>query len=105
MSLQTGRHRTPVLLTAHIVIGAYYPAAILRRVEARLAFRPNLTFGAIRRQLLLSLAELRRNGKVLRDCGRCSGPSRRWSRRSLRKCRQRRCAQQQDQGYADDVAR
>src|SRR5260221_3523997 len=62
-SLETGRHRAPVLLTAQIVVRRSHSAAILRRVEACLTFRPKLTFGAIRGQLHLSLAELRRNGK------------------------------------------
>src|ERR1700730_650092 len=39
-SLETGSHRAAVLLTAHIVVRRCHAAAILRRVEARLAFRP-----------------------------------------------------------------
>src|SRR6266403_4001628 len=98
VSLETGRQRAPVLLTAHVVIRRSDTAAILRRVEACLAFSPELTFSPIRCQLLLSLAELWRDGQVLGKRRHWGGTSCRSSRGSLGKCRQRRCAQQQDQG-------
>src|ERR1700723_2594218 len=102
---ETGRQRAPELLTPQIVVGRCHSAANLAQVEARLTFRPSAAVSAIGGELLLSLAELRRYGKILRNGGHCGGSGRRRSRGRLRKHHRRRCAQQQDQGMAKNDAR
>ena len=75
--LEASRHSAPILLTSRNVIGPCHSAANLPGVEACLTVSPLPTFGAIDSQLLLSLAKLRRDGKVLRNGRHCGRTGRR----------------------------